>query len=58
MEPNIPVGSEKGIAESMQKALAGAVREQQAGASGKWVAHYRQQHLNPQIFLAMMIFYT
>ncbi|MEE4271325.1 MAG: isocitrate lyase/phosphoenolpyruvate mutase family protein [Thermoanaerobaculales bacterium] len=41
MEPNIPVGSEKGVAESMEKAVAGAEREQHEGASGKWVAHWK-----------------
>ena len=45
MEPNIPVGSEKGIAESMKKALSGAVREQKEGASGKWVAHWKMVHI-------------
>ena len=45
MEPNIPVGSKKGVEESMAKALAGAQREQQAGASGKWVAHWKMVHL-------------
>jgi malate synthase len=45
MEPNIPVGSEKGIADSMKKAVAGAVREQEEGASGKWVAHWRMVHI-------------
>jgi len=45
MEPNIPVGSEKGIADSMKRAVAGAVREQQEGASGKWVAHWRMVHI-------------
>ncbi|PIE03227.1 MAG: malate synthase [Acidobacteria bacterium] len=45
MEPNIPVGSEKGIADSMKRALAGAVREEQEGASGKWVAHWRMVHI-------------
>ena len=45
MEPNIPVGSEKGISDSMKKAVAGAVREQQEGASGKWVAHWRMVHI-------------
>ena len=34
MEPNIPVGSAQGVAASMAKAVAGAEREQQAGASG------------------------
>ncbi len=45
MEANIPVGSEAGVAASMQKALAGAEREQQAGASGKWVAHWKMVHI-------------
>jgi len=45
MEPNIPMGSEKGIEDSMQKAIAGAVREQQEGASGKWVAHWKMVHI-------------
>ena len=41
MEPNIPVGSEAGVADGMRRAVAGAEREQQAGASGKWVAHWK-----------------
>jgi len=45
MEPNIPVGSEKGVADGMARAVAGAVREQEAGASGKWVAHWRMVHI-------------
>lgn len=45
MEPNIPVGSPEGVASSMEKARAGAVREQQAGASGKWVAHWKMVHI-------------
>ncbi len=45
MEPNIPVGSEQGIANSMKKAVAGAVREQEEGASGKWVAHWKMVHI-------------
>lgn len=45
MEPNIPVGSEAGVASSMQKAVAGAVREQKEGASGKWVAHWKMVHI-------------
>jgi malate synthase len=45
MEPNIPVGSAAGVAASMEKALAGAVREQQEGASGKWVAHWKMVHI-------------
>ncbi len=45
MEPNIPVGSEEGVAASMKKALAGATREQAEGASGKWVAHWKMVHI-------------
>jgi malate synthase len=45
MEPNIPVGSDKGIAEAMKRAVAGAERERQAGASGKWVAHWKMVHI-------------
>jgi malate synthase len=45
MEPNIPVGSEEGVSASMKKALAGATREQQEGASGKWVAHWKMVHI-------------
>lgn len=45
MEPNIPVGSEEGIVISMEKAVAGAMREQRAGASGKWVAHWKMVHI-------------
>jgi len=45
MEPNIPVGSEKGVTESMEKAVAGAEREQREGASGKWVAHWKMVHI-------------
>jgi malate synthase len=45
MEPNIPVGSPAGIASAMQRAVAGATREQQAGASGKWVAHWKMVHI-------------
>ncbi len=41
MEPNIPVGSAAGVAASMQRAVAGAEREQREGASGKWVAHWK-----------------
>jgi malate synthase len=41
MEPNIPVGSKEGVASSMEKAVAGAAREQREGASGKWVAHWK-----------------
>ncbi|MEZ6102317.1 MAG: isocitrate lyase/phosphoenolpyruvate mutase family protein [Pirellulaceae bacterium] len=45
MEPNIPVGSADGVANSMRKAVAGGQREQQAGASGKWVAHWKMVHI-------------
>ncbi len=45
MEPNIPVGSEAGVTGSMTKARAGAVREQQEGASGKWIAHWKMAHI-------------
>ncbi|GAB3932290.1 malate synthase [Larkinella terrae] len=45
MEPNIPVGSEAGVSASMQKAVAGAGREQREGASGKWVAHWKMVHI-------------
>jgi len=45
MEPNIPVGSEDGVTASMKKAVAGAEREQQEGASGKWVAHWKMVNI-------------
>ena len=45
MEPNIPVGTAKGVAASMQRAKEGAAREQRAGASGKWVAHWKMVHI-------------
>lgn len=45
MEPNIPVGSKDGVAASMEKAVAGAEREQREGASGKWVAHWKMVHI-------------
>jgi len=45
MEPNIPVGSEQGVADSMRKAVAGGEREQREGASGKWVAHWKMVHI-------------
>jgi len=41
MEPNIPVGSEAGVTAGMRKAKAGGERERLAGASGKWVAHWK-----------------
>jgi malate synthase len=45
MEPNIPVGSEEGVHSAMKRAVAGAEREQKAGASGKWVAHWKMVHI-------------
>jgi malate synthase len=45
MEPNIPVGSEKGVEQAMARARAGAEREQREGASGKWVAHWKMVHI-------------
>jgi malate synthase len=45
MEPNIPVGSATGVERSMQRAVAGAEREQREGASGKWVAHWKMVHI-------------
>jgi malate synthase len=49
MEPNIPVGSEAGVASGMRRAKAGGEREERAGASGKWVAHYRDVHDDSKI---------
>ncbi len=45
MEPNIPVGSPAGVTAGMQRATAGAEREQREGASGKWVAHWKMVHI-------------
>ena len=45
MEPNIPVGSDQGVAAGMKRAVAGAEREQREGASGKWVAHWKMVHI-------------
>ena len=45
MEPNIPVGSAAGVASGMARAVAGGEREQAAGASGKWVAHWKMVHI-------------
>ena len=45
MEPNIPVGSTAGVSASMARAVAGAERERAAGASGKWVAHWKMVHI-------------
>jgi malate synthase len=45
MEPNIPVGSSEGVKRGMERAVAGAEREQREGASGKWVAHWKMVHI-------------
>ena len=45
MEPNIPVGSAKGVEDGMARATQGAEREQREGASGKWVAHWKMVHI-------------
>jgi malate synthase len=45
MEPNIPVGSSAGVTRAMERAVAGAEREQREGASGKWVAHWKMVHI-------------
>ncbi len=45
MEPNIPVGSQRGVKDGMTRATAGAEREQREGASGKWVAHWKMVHI-------------
>jgi len=45
MEPNIPVGSEKGVTDGMKRAVAGAEREQREGANGKWVAHWKMVNI-------------
>jgi malate synthase len=45
MEPNIPVGTEVGVAAGMNRAKAGGKRELLAGASGKWVAHWKMVHI-------------
>lgn len=45
MEPNIPVGTADSVRSGMARALAGAEREYQAGASGKWVAHWKMVHV-------------
>jgi malate synthase len=45
MEPNIPVGSPDGVKRAMERAVAGAEREQREGASGKWVAHWKMVHI-------------
>ena len=45
MEPNIPVGTEAGVAAGMKRAVAGGEREQREGASGKWIAHWKMVHI-------------
>ena len=45
MEPNIPVGTAAGVEAGMKRATAGGEREQKAGASGKWVAHWKMVHI-------------
>jgi len=45
MEPNIPVGSKAGVEAAMKRATAGGEREREAGASGKWVAHWKMVHI-------------
>lgn len=45
MEPNIPVGSPEGVTAGMRRATSGGEREQRAGASGKWVAHWKMVHI-------------
>jgi malate synthase len=45
MEPNIPVGSEKGVADAMKRAVAGAEREEREGANGKWGAHSKMVNI-------------
>jgi len=45
MEPNIPVGSDAGVTAGMRRAKAGGKRELLAGASGKWVAHWKMVHI-------------
>jgi malate synthase len=45
MEPNIPVGSPDGVRRAMERAVAGAEREEREGASGKWVAHWKMVHI-------------
>ena len=50
MEPNIPVGSQAGVAAGMKKAVAGGEREEREGASGKWVAHWKMVHIVRQVW--------
>lgn len=45
MEPQIPVGSPAAVKAAMERAVAGAERERAAGASGKWVAHWKMVHI-------------
>ncbi|HYX34564.1 MAG TPA: hypothetical protein VE954_15795 [Oligoflexus sp.] len=50
MEPNIPVGTESAVKNAMVRAVAGAQREQDAGASGKWVAHWKMVHIAREVW--------
>ena len=50
MEPNIPVGSQAGVAAGMKKAVAGGDREEREGASGKWVAHWKMVRIVRQVW--------
>ncbi len=45
MEPNIPVGTEAGVAAGMKRAVGGGERGQREGASGKWIAHWKMVHI-------------
>ncbi len=46
MEPNIPVGSKEGVADGMAESQGRRrKREQQEGASGKWIAHWKMVHI-------------
>ncbi|WP_141733164.1 malate synthase [Oligoflexus tunisiensis] len=50
MEPNIPVGTESAVKNAMVRAVAGAQREHDAGASGKWVAHWKMVHIAREVW--------
>jgi malate synthase len=43
--PTSPWARRPGVAAGMKRAVAGAEREQRAGASGKWVAHWKMVHI-------------
>src|SRR6202795_1264650 len=45
MGPKPPVGSAAGVTAGMHRAKGGGEREQLAGASGKWVAHWKMVHI-------------